>query len=63
LGILIGDGRLPHYGTENIAETYYSAQVTNWLTATADYQFILNPAYNPDRGPVSVLAARFHAEF
>ena len=63
LGILIGDGRLPHYETENILETYYSAQVTGWLTATADYQLVLNPAYNPDRGPVSVLAARFHAEF
>jgi high affinity Mn2+ porin len=63
LGLLIGDGRLPHYGTENILETYYSAQVTSWLTATADYQFIDNPAYNRDRGPVSLLGARLHAEF
>jgi len=30
---------------------------------TFDYQFIANPAYNADRGPVSLLAARFHAEF
>ncbi|HEY5046712.1 MAG TPA: carbohydrate porin [Rhizomicrobium sp.] len=63
LGILIGDGRLPHYGFENGIETYYSAQITSWLTATADYQLFVNPAYNPDRGPVSVLGARFHAEF
>lgn len=63
LGILIGDGRLPHYGLENVAETYYSAQLTSWLTASVDYQLIVNPAYNLDRGPVSVLGARFHAEF
>ena len=62
LGILIGDGRLPHYGLENGLETYYSAQVTSWLAATADYQLIVNPAYNRDRGPVSIFGARFHAE-
>ncbi|MGD0192211.1 MAG: carbohydrate porin [Rhizomicrobium sp.] len=62
LGILIGDGRLPHYSTENILETYYSAQLTKWVTASADYQLVLNPAYNPQRGPVSVLGARLHAE-
>jgi high affinity Mn2+ porin len=63
LGILIGDGRLPHYGLENGFETYYSAQITSWLWATADYQLIVNPAYNPDRGPVSILGARFHGSF
>ena len=63
LGILIGDGRLPNYGLENGIETYYSAQITDWFAATADYQFITNPAYNPDRGPVSIFSARLHAEF
>lgn len=62
LGILIGDGRLPHYGLENVVETYYSAQIENWLSVGVDYQLIVNPAYNPDRGPVSVLGARIHAE-
>jgi high affinity Mn2+ porin len=28
-----------------------------------DYQFIVNPAYNSDRGPASVVAARMHAQF
>jgi hypothetical protein len=32
-------------------------------TVTFDYQFIVNPAYNRDRGPVSVISARVHAEF
>jgi high affinity Mn2+ porin len=55
IGILIGDGRLPHYGTEDILESYYSAKLTDWPTGGLDYQFIANPAYNRDRGPVSVL--------
>lgn len=62
LGILIGDGRLPHYGTEDILEAYYNATLTGWLNAGADYQFIANPAYNRDRGPVSVFALRLHAQ-
>jgi high affinity Mn2+ porin len=60
LGILIGDGRLPHCGTEDILEAYYNAQVSSWLNAGIDYQFIANPAYNRDRGPVSVFAGRLH---
>lgn len=61
LGILIGDGRLPHYSTEDIGETYYSVPLTDWLVGTADYQVVLNPAYNRDRGPVSVIGVRLHA--
>jgi len=63
LGILIGDGRLPHYATEDVMEAYYSAQATSWLAATLDYQFVANPAYNADRGPVSILAVRLKAGF
>jgi len=63
MGILIGDGRLPHYSSEDILEAYYSAQLADWFTATADYQFVANPAYNRDRGPVSVITARLHAQF
>ncbi|WP_429379239.1 hypothetical protein [Mucilaginibacter sp. UYCu711] len=28
-----------------------------------DYQFIINPAYNKDRGQVNVLSIRAHVEF
>ena len=63
IGILIGDGSLAHYGTEDIVELYYNASLTEWLGATADYQFVANPAYNRDRGPVSILGARIHAQF
>ena len=63
LGILIGDGQLPKYKPEKIIETYYSYAVMQGLKVSADYQFIVDPAYNAQRGPVSVLAGRAHAEF
>ena len=62
LGILIGDGMLPHPAPEQIIETYYAFPLLA-STVTLDYQFIVNPAYNRDRGPVSVIGARMHAEF
>jgi high affinity Mn2+ porin len=37
--------------------------VIDHVTFTADYQFIGNPAYNRDRGPVSVFAARVHVAY
>jgi high affinity Mn2+ porin len=63
MGILIGDGQLPRYGTEDIAEAYYSFAASDWLGASADYQLIVHPAYAQDRGPVSVLGIRLHAQF
>jgi high affinity Mn2+ porin len=63
LGILIGDGQLPHAGRENIVETFYSMRVVEHLTVSANYQYVVHPAYNRDRGPVSILALRVHAEF
>ena len=62
LGILVGDGMLPHPGPEQIIETYYELPVS-YFRLTLDYQFIVNPAYNEDRGPVSVIGARVHAQF
>ena len=61
-GFLLGDGRLA-YGPEQILETYYSLQVAKPLALSLDYQFINNPGYNKDRGPVSVLSFRAHLEF
>ena len=62
LGLLIGDGAL-NYSPERILETYYAYQVNKNLTLTADYQFITNPAYNADRGPVHIFSGRIHGEF
>lgn len=61
-GILAGDGNLT-YGLEKILETYYDVGVWKTLHVTLDYQFIIDPAFNQDRGPVSVIAARLHWEF
>jgi high affinity Mn2+ porin len=61
LGILIGDGRL-NYGAEQIVELYYALKVNPRLAVTLDYQNLLHPAYNRDRGPVSVIGARLHIE-
>ncbi len=61
LGILAGDGNL-NYGWEGILETYYSYQIRRNLHATADYQFIGDPAFNSARGPVSIFAFRLHWE-
>ena len=62
-GLLIGDGQLTNYRPEQILETYYAYAVRQGFTVTADYQLITNPAYNADRGPVSVFTARLHGEF
>jgi high affinity Mn2+ porin len=62
LGILIGDGQL-NYRRERILETYYAYALNKQLTLTADYQLVTNPAYNADRGPVSIFSGRLHGEF
>jgi high affinity Mn2+ porin len=62
-GFIIGDGKL-NYSPEMIAELYYKVdayQKKFWLTP--DYQFLLHPAYNRDRGPVNVFSLRAHVEF
>jgi high affinity Mn2+ porin len=62
LGILAGDGRLPHPGSETVVETYYSLALAAFAHLTADYQFVNNPAFDRDRGPVSVLGLRLHLQ-
>jgi high affinity Mn2+ porin len=62
LGFQLGDGRLT-YANETGVELYYSLKPTAqpvWLSA--DYQFLLNPGYNSDRGPVHVCSIRVHVE-
>jgi high affinity Mn2+ porin len=62
-GFMIGDGNL-NYGTENIVELFYSYGLPALhLNISPDYQFIVNPAYNKDRGPVHAIGLRVHFEF
>ncbi len=56
-GFIIGDGKL-NYGNENIIELYYKIEISNYLAFTPDYQFVINPAYNKDRGPVNIFSIR-----
>jgi len=63
IGVLVGDGQLPHPGAEAIAEAWYDWQPVHGANLTLDYQFIANPAYNRDRGPANVLALRLHGAF
>lgn len=62
LDFIIGDGAL-NYAPECILESYYNWQLTKKVAISPDFQFIDNPAYNRDRGPVTVWGLRVHAEF
>ncbi len=61
LDFLIGDGGL-NYGPETVWETYYSTPVNRIFTTSLDAQYVMNPAYNRDRGPVWVGSLRVHME-
>jgi hypothetical protein len=61
LGFILGDGAL-NYGLEKILETYYNARIWRGIYVAFDYQYVTNPGYNRDRGPVSVLGFRLHVE-
>jgi high affinity Mn2+ porin len=62
LGFLLGDGHL-NYGHEKILESYYTAHVWRGVFGAFDAQYIANPGYNRDRGPVLVPALRLHLDF
>ncbi len=61
-GFLLGDGALT-YGREHIVEAYYTARLWRGLFASAGVQYIANPGYNQDRGPVLVHGLRVHVDF
>jgi hypothetical protein len=68
-GFLLGDGRLS-YAREQILEAYYRAQwswtrgpTTVRAQLTPDLQFVRNPGFNHDRGPVRFYALRLHLEY
>ena len=63
LGILVGDGALPHAGDEHVVETYYDFAAAKAAHISADFQLLDHPAYNRDRGPVAVFALRLHAQY
>ncbi|CAM4228410.1 carbohydrate porin [Aquirufa beregesia] len=61
-GFMIGDGNL-NYGHESILEAFYSFQVPHSpFTLSPDFQWVINPGYNIDRGPLTVWGLRVHTE-
>lgn len=61
-GFMVGDGNLD-YGNEWITEIYYKINLFYagfWITP--DYQFVMNPGYNKDRGPANIISIRAHIE-
>lgn len=63
LTALLGDGKLPNYAPEHVLETYYSTPIFKNTRLTGDFQFIKNPAFNQDRGPIAVTALRLRTSF
>ncbi len=60
-GFLLGDGALS-YGRELILKAYYTLHLWRGVFPAADVQFIENPGYNHDRGPVLVASLRLHMD-
>jgi len=61
-GFMLGDCRL-NYGWEQVFELYYRIQLGSYIQLSPDYQFIQNPGYNKDRGPVAVYSMRVRLSF
>ena len=66
-GFLLDDGHL-NYAPERIFETYYRLQLPQVagklrMQLSPDFQFIRNPGFNHDRGPVRFAGLRFHLEY
>jgi len=62
LGFNLGDGAL-RYGNESILEGYYLYQASKSIQASADFQYVVNPGYNRDRGPVPIISLRLRFAF
>lgn len=62
VGFILGDGSL-NYAPEQIIEVYYLAQAVEHFEVSGDFQEVIHPGYNSDRGPVEIGAVRLHYEF
>lgn len=62
MGMLVGDGAL-NYGLEQVTEAYYRIQIGRYVQLSPDFQYISNPAYNKDRGPIQVYGMRLRVYY
>ncbi len=58
----VGDGTI-RPGAETALDAFYSVAVRRWLWVTGDYQHVVNPGFNQDRGPVNIFSLRIHGEY
>jgi hypothetical protein len=58
----IGDGYITQ-APEKAVELFYRVNLIGAVYLTADYQHLMNPAFNSDRGPVNVYGLKTHIEF
>ena len=66
LGFELGDGQL-NYEPKFAWETYFKWQLSGIVKnkstqISPDFQFVGNPGYNGDRGPVAIAGVGVHAE-
>ncbi len=60
-GFIIGDGAMS-FGNELITEGYFKQQIFSNVFLSGHLQYVVNPAYNRDRGPVPIFSLRVHFE-
>jgi hypothetical protein len=58
----IGDGNLSP-GPETTFDVFYSVGIYTGIWLSADYQHVINPGMNTDRGPVEVFGGKVRLEF
>jgi len=62
VGFLLGDGALT-YGPEQVVESFYRAQIGDYVQLGPDVQLIRNPGYNRDHGLATILGFRFNLRY
>jgi high affinity Mn2+ porin len=62
LGFMLGDGSL-HASTEEVLDAFYRASLASFAAVTFEVEHYWNPAFNRDRGPLTVFGLRLHADF
>ena len=62
LGFMLGDGAL-HASSEVVLDAFYRAALMPFAAVSVEVEHYWNPAFNRDRGPVTIFGLRLHAEF
>ena len=58
----LGDGAIKP-GAESSLDMFYSVSIRKSFWLTGDFQYVANPGFNVDRGPVNIFTVRVHGEF